>query len=244
MCLSGQSKRKMWTWRCLNCQLAKASCYQRGRAVWALLPLVKWSFCNRVFFSRTDAVGFSTGSARWLRDAEGWGQLPSFEEEERKQCWILERKTTDGCCGCIIFSAWKSTADLLFFPRMCPSREDCCIHIWLCRPIISADEEIYLSDKVYIKKGNAYNNKPVLSNTSLAFHDYCNHLFPDVHECPNSGLCLLEESPKTWLASACCWLTKARWGAWITPMVQVNIFELKWDLVKHTKILQDGSQRQ
>lgn len=36
------------------------------------------------FFS--NAVGFSTGSARWLRDAEGWGQLPSFEEEERKQC--------------------------------------------------------------------------------------------------------------------------------------------------------------
>lgn len=38
------------------------------------------------FFLETDAVGFSTGSARWLRDAEGWGQLPSFEEEERKQC--------------------------------------------------------------------------------------------------------------------------------------------------------------
>lgn len=43
-------------------------------------------FLQPCFFSRTDAVGFSTGSAGWLRDAEGWGQLPSFEEEERKQC--------------------------------------------------------------------------------------------------------------------------------------------------------------
>lgn len=100
--------------------------------------------------------------------------------------------------------------------------------------------------KFILRMVNAHNNKPSLSNTSLACHNNCNHIFSDVQKCPNTGLCPLEESPKTWLAFAHCWLTKVRWhtGAWITPMVNVIIFELKWDLVKHTKIPSDGKQRQ
>lgn len=151
--------------------------------------------------------------------------LNSLEEDDWWVLWVY-------------FSAWKLTVDLLFFHIFVPTeKKAACISD--CADLLFQQISKYIyQTKFTLRMVNAHNNKPFLSNTSLACHNYCNHLFPDVHECPNTGLCLLEESPKTWLASAHCWLTKVRWhtGAWIIPMVQVNILELKWDLVKHTKI--------
>lgn len=83
---SGKCERE----RCVLRQLAKPGCYQRGHAVWILLPLVKWSFRNHAFFSWTGAVGFSTGSARWLRvRCRGVGAASSFWRGREKLCWIL-----------------------------------------------------------------------------------------------------------------------------------------------------------
>lgn len=83
--------------------------------------------------------------------------------------------------------------------------------------------------KFILRMGLARNNKPFLSNTSLVCHNYCNHIFPDVHKCPNIGLCLLVESPITWLTFTHCWLaqTSGRTNTSITPVSHVNIVCLK-----------------
>lgn len=75
------------------------------------------------------------------------------------------------------FSAWKLTMDLLFFHIFVPTeKKAACISddADLLFPKIS--KYIYQTNFT-LKMVNAHNNKPVLSNTSLACHNYCNHLF-------------------------------------------------------------------
>lgn len=240
MCLSGQGKRKMGTWRCLISQPAKPGYNQRGRAVWILLPLVKWSFRNHAFFFLflfwTGAVGFSTGSARWPRVRHRRvGAASSFWRGREKT--VLN--TSEGDDRWVLWVYFPLHEILYLFFQLFGPAEKTLASICDCAHLLFRTISKYIyQTKFILRMVNAHNNRPSLSNTSLACHNNCNHIFPDVHTCPNTGLCPLEESPKTWLAFAQCWLTKVRWhtGAWITPMVHVIILELKWDLVKHTKI--------
>lgn len=112
MCLSGQGKRKMWRWRCLISQLAKPGCYQQGRAEWILLPLVKWAFCNHVFFSNGRCWIF-----HWLsmlaKRRRGVGAA-SFFWRGREKTLLNTLEEDDWWVLWVYFSAWKLTVDLFF----------------------------------------------------------------------------------------------------------------------------------
>lgn len=109
--------------------------------------------------------------------------LNTWEEDDWWVLWVY-------------FSAWKLTVDVLFFHILVPTEKKAACISDCADPLFWQISKYIYQTNFTLRMVNAHNNKPFLSKPSLACHSYYNHLFPDVHECSNSGLCLIRGIPK------------------------------------------------
>ena len=142
------------------------------------------------FVSWTD-VGFSTGSAHWQRVRHGGGGASFFWRGRGKivlhtlerDCWSED----DDVWECSNRTLIKSYGVNQFFACISGHPQKKTALTWDYLDLLFKQDSGYINQtKFIIRVGLAHcNNKPFSSNTSLACHNYCNHIFPEVQTLVN-----------------------------------------------------------
>ena len=188
MCLMSRGKWKMLLWRCLISWLIQLGPYQWGHAVWILLPLVKRSFYTTLFLERTldfplaQHIGKELdmeGGASFFWRGRGKIVLHTLEGD----CWSED----DDVWECSNRTLIKSYGVNQFFACISGHPQKKAALTWDCLDLLFKQDSGYINQtKFIIRVGLAHcNNKPFSSNTSLACHNYCNHIFPEVQTLVN-----------------------------------------------------------